>query len=64
MNLERFGKLSFLELRNGRLFTELGYDVTDEVRRVFELPKHSVSALAHQNSAEQEPTNSKHRPEH
>ena len=35
MNLERFGELSFLFLSNGRLFTELGEDVTDEIRRVF-----------------------------
>ena len=35
MNLKRFGELSFLEWRNGRLFTELGYDVTEEVLKVF-----------------------------
>lgn len=38
MNLERFGELSFLLLSNGRLFTELGEDVTDEIRRVFGQP--------------------------
>ncbi len=39
MNLEQFGRLSFLYLRNGRLLTELGDDVTDEVIRIFQLPE-------------------------
>ena len=36
MNLDRLGELSFLHLHNGRLFTELGQDVTDELLGLFE----------------------------
>lgn len=43
MNLEQFGRLSFLYLRNGRLLTELGDDVTDEVIRIFQLPENRLN---------------------
>ncbi len=54
MNLDRLGELSFLHLHNGRLFTELGQDVTDELLGLFEeavLASDSVTCTESQRSA-------------
>ncbi len=54
MNLDRLGELSFLHLHNGRLFTELGQDVTDELLGLFEEPvlaSDSVTCTDSQGSA-------------